>query len=363
MQIKERRHAARHAGGKAAAHGLCPCAISTPLLLARTSKVSQRPWPCSLSLQRGLPHSNTPDPAASGTSGRLPMQQQHARGGQQRAGGMAAPPLAAAAASWARLPPATAVHAAATAVLDERCLRRIMPPSKEQLEAAAHLEHQLQGAAWCGGEAGGRCQMQRCAMPKQRHEHEPPHPSPARSHVGRRRAQPAARPGGARQAQGEAGCLRRRFVAGTVHASRAMPLDARHTNVCPFPEAPNHPPAQGAYLLRHIDGLAPNGRLSFQARPAAAPLRPSPLSADPPASPMPPSPRLQGDSSFTALPQQTSSGAPLPSELEEFAAARWAAGLPPLTAGQVAALRWQCRLVEVWTPHLAWWAGRAREAA
>lgn len=66
---------------------------------------------------------------------------------------MAAPIVPAAAASggaaWSADPsPAAALAADAPALLDERCLRHMMPASKEQLGAAAQIERQLQGAPW-----------------------------------------------------------------------------------------------------------------------------------------------------------------------------------------------------------------------
>ncbi len=68
-------------------------------------------------------------------------------------------------------------------------------------------------------------------------------------------------------------------------------------------------------------------------------------------------PSPQAGAGFTALPEHTSAGKPEPSELQELAAARQAAGQPPLTAGEVAALRWRRRLMEVWAPRMAWWVG------
>ena len=48
----------------------------------------------------------------------------------------------------------------------------------------------------------------------------------------------------------------------------------------------------------------------------------------------------------------TEAGAPKEEELRELAELRRAAGEAPWTAGQVAALRWQLRLLEVWPKRL-----------
>lgn len=67
----------------------------------------------------------------------------------------------------------------------------------------------------------------------------------------------------------------------------------------------------------------------------------------------------QAGTAFTALPEHISGGKTEPAELQEFAAARQAAGQPLLTAGEVVGLRWQRRLAEVWAPRLAWWVEAA----